>query len=110
MPESLDPDLQPRLPAFRQQGRAVRDCRGAAILPTGVTFKPRTRRMLCGPQPTPATWADQAVLARDCAERRLHLLFRHNTKRRRCAMAWTTPTLVEICIGLEINGYLPAEF
>jgi coenzyme PQQ precursor peptide PqqA len=25
-------------------------------------------------------------------------------------MAWTTPTLVEICIGLEINGYLPAEF
>jgi coenzyme PQQ precursor peptide PqqA len=26
------------------------------------------------------------------------------------AMAWTTPSLVEICIGLEINGYLPAEF
>jgi len=25
-------------------------------------------------------------------------------------MARTTPTLVEICIGLEINGYLPAEF
>jgi len=25
-------------------------------------------------------------------------------------MGWTTPTLVEICIGLEINGYLPAEF
>ena len=25
-------------------------------------------------------------------------------------MAWATPTLVEICIGLEINGYLPAEF
>ena len=25
-------------------------------------------------------------------------------------MAWTTPTLVEVCIGLEINGYLPAEF
>jgi len=25
-------------------------------------------------------------------------------------MAWITPTLVEICIGLEINGYLPAEF
>ena len=22
-------------------------------------------------------------------------------------MAWTSPTLVEICIGLEINGYLP---
>ena len=25
-------------------------------------------------------------------------------------MAWTTPTLVEICIGLEINAYLQAEF
>jgi coenzyme PQQ precursor peptide PqqA len=25
-------------------------------------------------------------------------------------MTWTTPTLIEICIGLEINGYLPAEF
>ncbi|MFL6832591.1 MAG: pyrroloquinoline quinone precursor peptide PqqA [Xanthobacteraceae bacterium] len=25
-------------------------------------------------------------------------------------MAWTTPILVEICMGLEINGYLPAEF
>jgi coenzyme PQQ precursor peptide PqqA len=24
-------------------------------------------------------------------------------------MAWTTPVLVEICIGLEINGYLPAD-
>ena len=23
---------------------------------------------------------------------------------------WAAPTLVEICIGLEINGYLPAEF
>jgi len=25
-------------------------------------------------------------------------------------MVWTTPTLVEVFIGLEINGYLPAEF
>jgi hypothetical protein len=25
-------------------------------------------------------------------------------------MTWTPPTLVEVCIGLEINGYLPAEF
>jgi coenzyme PQQ precursor peptide PqqA len=25
-------------------------------------------------------------------------------------MTWSTPTLFEICIGLEINGYLPAEF
>ena len=25
-------------------------------------------------------------------------------------MIWTSPVLVEIAIGLEINGYLPAEF
>ncbi|MGZ8403789.1 MAG: pyrroloquinoline quinone precursor peptide PqqA [Rhodoplanes sp.] len=25
-------------------------------------------------------------------------------------MAWTTPVLIEICIGLEINGYLRPEF
>jgi coenzyme PQQ precursor peptide PqqA len=30
--------------------------------------------------------------------------------REETAMSWTTPTLVEICLGLEINGYLPAEF
>jgi coenzyme PQQ precursor peptide PqqA len=24
-------------------------------------------------------------------------------------MAWTTPNIVEICVGLEINGYLPSE-
>jgi coenzyme PQQ precursor peptide PqqA len=24
-------------------------------------------------------------------------------------MHWSTPILVEICIGLEINSYLPAE-
>jgi coenzyme PQQ precursor peptide PqqA len=29
---------------------------------------------------------------------------------RETTMTWTTPTLLEICIGLEINGYLPAEF
>jgi coenzyme PQQ precursor peptide PqqA len=34
---------------------------------------------------------------------------RKQCARRNVAMAWTTPTLVEICIGLEINGYLPAE-
>jgi coenzyme PQQ precursor peptide PqqA len=25
------------------------------------------------------------------------------------AMSWTTPRLIEVCVGLEINGYLPAE-
>jgi coenzyme PQQ precursor peptide PqqA len=36
-------------------------------------------------------------------------LERRQRKTEKC-MAWTTPVLVEICIGLEINGYLPAEF
>jgi coenzyme PQQ precursor peptide PqqA len=31
-------------------------------------------------------------------------------QRKDTVMAWTTPVLVEICVGLEINGYLPAEF
>jgi coenzyme PQQ precursor peptide PqqA len=34
----------------------------------------------------------------------------HKIRLKGNAMTWTTPTLVEICIGLEINGYLPAEF
>jgi len=25
-------------------------------------------------------------------------------------MAWTAPVIEEICIGMEINGYFPAEF
>ena len=35
---------------------------------------------------------------------------RDGPENKETTMAWTTPTLVEICIGLEINGYLPAEF
>jgi coenzyme PQQ precursor peptide PqqA len=37
-------------------------------------------------------------------------LVRDNDRAKGIPMAWTTPTLVEICVGLEINGYLPAEF
>jgi coenzyme PQQ precursor peptide PqqA len=37
-----------------------------------------------------------------------YLVFRNS--REDDKMAWTTPTLIEICVGLEINGYLPAEF
>ena len=33
-----------------------------------------------------------------------------NKDEKKTTIAWTTPILVEICIGLEINGYLPAEF
>jgi hypothetical protein len=31
-------------------------------------------------------------------------------KRKEALMSWTTPTLVEVGIDLEINGYLPAQF
>jgi coenzyme PQQ precursor peptide PqqA len=39
----------------------------------------------------------------------LVLVFSPRSKRRTHTMAWTTPVLVEICIGLEINGYMPAD-
>ena len=38
------------------------------------------------------------------------LAFLPSDVRRETRMYWTTPTLEEIRIGLEINGYLPAEF
>jgi coenzyme PQQ precursor peptide PqqA len=31
------------------------------------------------------------------------------SKNRRLTMAWTRPTLREICVGLEINGYFTAR-
>jgi coenzyme PQQ precursor peptide PqqA len=45
-----------------------------------------------------------------CAAASGVLFWRSYAKLRELTMAWTTPTLVEICLGLEINGYLPAEF
>src|SRR5215831_1121199 len=47
----------------------------------------------------------QAVCGRDVTQLGCCLIWNRETR-----MYWTTPTLVEICIGLEINGYLPAEF
>jgi coenzyme PQQ precursor peptide PqqA len=32
-----------------------------------------------------------------------------NVRKWEDTMAWTTPVLVEICVGLEINGYMPAD-
>jgi len=49
-------------------------------------------------------------LADHCAGPKGELLYTFCTHLTEDVMAWTTPTLVEICIGLEINGYLPAEF
>jgi coenzyme PQQ precursor peptide PqqA len=45
---------------------------------------------------------DGGWLSVECSER--------SNKKEEEIMAWTTPMLVEICVGLEINGYLPAEF
>jgi coenzyme PQQ precursor peptide PqqA len=47
---------------------------------------------------------------RSCARAQGDLTYAGSNKLGKNTMAWTTPTLVEICIGLEINGYLPAEF
>ena len=47
---------------------------------------------------------------RSCARAQADLPYVRSNKLGKNTMAWTTPTLVEICIGLEINGYLPAEF
>ena len=35
---------------------------------------------------------------------------RRGSQSNEVTMAWSTPTLTEIAIGLEINGYLPPEF
>ncbi|OHV13952.1 coenzyme PQQ precursor peptide PqqA [Kushneria phosphatilytica] len=29
---------------------------------------------------------------------------------RSLAMSWTTPEVKEVCVGMEVNDYLPAEF
>jgi coenzyme PQQ precursor peptide PqqA len=44
---------------------------------------------------------------RYCCSGLFDLAFRERLKEE--SMAWTTPVLVEICIGLEINGYMPAD-
>jgi len=40
---------------------------------------------------------------------RLYYWSELNVRKWEDTMAWTTPVLVEICVGLEINGYLPAD-
>jgi coenzyme PQQ precursor peptide PqqA len=41
---------------------------------------------------------------------RLKIWYFDRTETKETEMTWTTPSLIEICVGLEINGYLPAEF
>ncbi|MGA7153461.1 MAG: pyrroloquinoline quinone precursor peptide PqqA [Pseudolabrys sp.] len=47
---------------------------------------------------------------RRCTQAAPDLSCGYRSNEGRPGMTWTAPTLVEICIGLEINGYLPAEF
>jgi coenzyme PQQ precursor peptide PqqA len=52
---------------------------------------------------------------RKCAKKALavagaYVLLLCERSKREDTMAWTTPVLVEVCVGLEINGYLPPEF
>ncbi|MGH7210810.1 MAG: hypothetical protein ACREF1_05035, partial [Acetobacteraceae bacterium] len=59
-----------------------------------------------GPTPPAGTIGrigGSAASIRGATERPRHV--RHNS--REIIMAWTRPTLREICIGLEISGYLP---
>lgn len=71
----------------------------AGTLPTAdmVIVIGRAQEVLCGAAPLAYCVGSAAV-------------DRHGGRKREKSMAWTTPVLVEICVGLEINGYLPAEF
>ena len=57
------------------------------------------------PEPAPVRY----IVKHAGAAHAEHRQGEERTGKRNTTMAWTTPTLVEICIGLEINGYLPAE-
>jgi coenzyme PQQ precursor peptide PqqA len=80
-----------------------------------LPLKPPGYQLSRPPPVTPAGFALPAVLDDNAASvnfapgSSLIRLQAYNG-RREMRMDWTTPTLVEICIGLEINGYLPAEF
>jgi coenzyme PQQ precursor peptide PqqA len=82
--------------AFRSLSLVMPPPRRSAerIVPSETNYNPRRGGRVAG-----------AVARRPAP---IYLVFRNS--REDDKMAWTTPTLVEICIGLEINGYLPAEF
>ena len=51
--------------------------------------------------------AKSPYITRYCCSILFDLVFSGTSKEE--SMAWTTPVLVEICIGLEINGYMPTD-
>ena len=76
---------------------------------------PRADELQTGPARVRFSFRAAAFFLRDCtlrscARAQADLAYWGENKLGKNTMAWTTPTLVEICIGLEINGYLPAEF
>jgi hypothetical protein len=77
-----------RLPTFCNIGTMGK-------LTAAITSRARTRDWALQPHIFPA----KSILA----------VSEKTAARRRNDMAWTTPVLVEICAGLEINGYLPPE-
>jgi coenzyme PQQ precursor peptide PqqA len=104
----------------RPERKPLKDGRtdvGAAALSFSLARRIRSRLVggsgggcrlsgLFGPSP-------RLGLKRPSQTRRLGLLMKVKCKpltSKEMNMKWETPTLVEICIGLEINGYLPAEF
>jgi coenzyme PQQ precursor peptide PqqA len=56
-------------------------------------------------------WRCEAVIRRHdtCGSVLLGSIISSKVQKGGKTMAWTTPVLIEICIGLEINGYLPAD-
>jgi coenzyme PQQ precursor peptide PqqA len=74
---------------------------------TGIAVRSR-RGALLG-QPCSGAASSKVAAGRSCRWGVTYFMLAYSAQTEK-RMYWTTPTLVEICIGLEINGYLPAEF
>jgi len=86
----------PNCPAWVEKHASPGKARGTRIVPVNLEFLVADVLAVirCG------------ILAVPCS---LALLFFAEGLQRRTTMTWTTPVLIEICIGLEINGYMPAD-
>ena len=99
----------------RSGGGELCGCLGIARGPGGPAFPPlppppsSRPRLSCAARVSVFLGLARHAALRPAVEPVPFVVDRH-LSRRRNTMNWTTPTLVEICIGLEINGYLPAEF
>jgi len=103
IPERVWANLHARASTHRPRPTVPRSTSGAFDRPGRYGERQRGKR---GQQ----TWAGQKSRRCRCIAACIAYIFSVNRRTRGNSMAWTTPTLVEICSGLEINGYLPAEF